>query len=182
MNISKTSLIAVFATIVVTASTSLARNKDSQGTPSGRSTKNNIALNTISTNSLNHGINSISDPGKKKLDEGTVISTNLGHNGLISSNKNLGIKISGNKLPKSPDSFKWKDKWWYCDHSHHIVFCDHFVEPVFARYIVVPGDTFETISLKLFNTPFHSTFLASINHAPVNVLLVPGQVVLVPTF
>ena len=32
---------------------------------------------------------------------------------------------------------------------------DHFVEPVFANYVVVPGDTLELISLKLFRTTDH---------------------------
>ena len=62
------------------------------------------------------------------------------------------------------------------------MFCDHFVEPVFANYVVVPGDTFEVISLKLFNTPGHTLFLASLNRLPVNTLLIPGQVLVVPAF
>jgi hypothetical protein len=188
MNVSKTNLVAVVATAAVLfmASASFAKDKNSNSGPPPRSKKNgNITSTSISTTSLGltHGATLISDPGKKKPIPGTsILGTNLNHNGLLSS-KDGGFKINhGGNPPRSPESFKWKNKFWYCDHSHHIVFCDHFVEPAFANYVVVPGDTFEVISLKLFNSPRHFLFLASINRLPVNTLLIPGQVIVVPAF
>jgi hypothetical protein len=169
------------------ASASFARDKNSQGSPSPRPHKNGnfSTSNAISTTSLGlaHGTSSISDPGKKKLPQGTVLDTNLKNTGRFSGDKDGGFKIThGGNPPRSPDSFKWHKKFWYCDHSHHIVFCNHFVEPVFANYVVVPGDTLELISLKLFRTTDHSLFLASLNRVPTNTLLIPGQVLLVPAF
>jgi hypothetical protein len=187
MNASKTNLVAIFATtaVLLMASASFARDKNSDsGQPSRPKKNSSITSTSISTTSLGlaHGATLISDPGKKKPTPGTaILGTNLDHNGLLS--KDGGFKIThGGNPPRSPESFKWKSKFWYCDHSHHIVFCDHFVEPVFANYIVVPGDTFEVISLKLFNTPGHTLFLASLNRLPANTLLIPGQVLVVPAF
>lgn len=184
MNASKTNLLIVtISATLMMASVSLAKN--SQGGSSSVK-KSNKSSNTISSNSLglSHGANLISDPGKKKKPNlgNTTIDTNLGINGKLSGKKDGGFKMHDGNSKHWADSFKWKNKYWYCDHSHHIVFCDHFVEPVLARYIVVPGDTFELISLKLFNTPHHSLFLASLNGLPVNSLLVPGQAIVIPTF
>lgn len=190
MNVSKTKLVAVFATTAVflMASTSFARDKNgNNGGPPPRPTKDNkITSTTISSTSLGlaQGTSLTSDPGKKKPIPGTtILGTNLNNTGRLSGDTDGGFKIThGGNPPRSPESYKWKNKFWYCDHSHHIVFCDHFVEPVFANYVVVPGDTLELISLKLFRTSDHSLFLASLNHVPVNTLLVPGQVLLVPAF
>jgi hypothetical protein len=188
MNASKTNLLAVLAAaaVLLMTSASFARDKNSDSGQPSRPKKDKITSTTISSTSLGlaQGTSSISDPGKTKPIPGTsTLGTNLGHSGLLSSDKDGGFKIThGGNPPRSPESYKWKNKFWYCDHSHHIVFCDHFVEPAFANYVVVPGDTFEVISLKLFHTPGNSLFLASLNRIPVNVALVPGQVLVVPAF
>jgi hypothetical protein len=187
MNASKTNLVAIFATtaVLLMARASFARDKNSDSGQPSRPKKDKITSTTVSSTSLglSQGANLISDPGKKKLPTGTFIGNNLNHNGLLSSDKGSGFTIThGGNPPRSPESYKWKNKFWYCDHSHHIVFCDHFVEPAFANYVVVPGDSFEVISLKLFHTPGNSLFLASLNRLPVNVALVPGQVLVVPAF
>jgi hypothetical protein len=187
MNASKTNLIAVFTTtaVLLMASASFAKNSPTSPHPRPKKDDKNITSTSISTTSIGlaHGTSLISDPGKKKLPQGTILGTNLGNTGRLSGDKDGKFKIThGGNPPRSPESFKWHKKFWYCDHSHPIVFCDHFVEPVFANYVVVPGDTFEVISLKLFNTPGHSLFLASINRLPANTLLIPGQVLVVPAF
>jgi LysM domain-containing protein len=157
---SKTNLIATLATAAGLLMATAAIAKNSNGTPPPRTNSGNKDVKTISTKSLG-----------------------LTHVGQLSGNSSGKFKIThGGNPPHSPDSFKWNKKYWYCDHSHHIVFCDHFVEPVFANYVVVPGDTLELISLKLFRTSNHSLFLASLNRVPVNALLIPGQVLIVPAF
>jgi len=187
MNASKTNLVAVLTTtaVLLIASASFAKN-NSNNTPS-RSKKEvkNFTSTSISNNSigLSHGNNFISDPGKKKTIHGTILGTNLGNTSHLSGNTDGKFKIkNGSNTSHSNKPFKWHNKFWYCDHSHHIVFVDHFVEPVFANYVVVPGDTFEVISLKLFHTSGHTLFLASLNRLPVNTLLIPGQVLVVPAF
>jgi hypothetical protein len=189
MNASKSNLVAVLTTtaVLLMASASFARDKKSNDNgPPPRPKKTTLtSSSTLSTTATNvaNGATLISDPGKKKPTPGTaILNTNLGNVQLL-NDKGSGITIThGGNPPRSPESCKWKNKYWYCDHSHHIVFCDHFVEPAFANYIVVPGDTFEVISLKLFHTPGNSLFLASLNRVPVNAVLVPGQVILVPAF
>jgi hypothetical protein len=189
MNASKTNLVAVLTTtaVLLMASASFAKDKNNSGSPPPRPKKDNkVTSTTVSSTALGlaQGATLISDPGKKKpVPGGTVIGTNLNGITSLSGDKGSGFTIThGGNPPRSPESSKWKNKYWYCDHSHHIVFCDHFVEPAFANYVVVPGDTFEVISLKLFRTPGNSLFLASLNRLPVNVALAPGQVLVVPAF
>jgi LysM domain len=176
VNASKTNLVTVLtitAALMMT-SVSFARtpNSNNGGIPP-RPKKNNFSSSTLSKTAI--GV----------ANGETFIGTNLNNVNSLSGDKGKGKGITithGGNPPHSPESYKWKNKFWYCDHSHHIVFCDHFVEPVLAQYIVLPGDTLEVISLKLFNTPRHSLFLASLNRLPVNSVLIPGQVILVPTF
>jgi hypothetical protein len=188
MNASKINLVAVLTTTAVLfiASASFAKNNSNNTSSRPKKEVKNFTPTSISTNSigLSHGNNFISDPGKKKTIHGnTILGTNLGNISHLSGDKDVKFKIkNGSNPPHSPKSFKWHDKFWYCDHSHHIVFVDHFVEPVFANYVVVPGDTFELISLKLFHTSGHTLFLASLNRLPVNTLLIPGQVLVIPAF
>jgi LysM repeat protein len=188
MSASKTNLVAVLATtaILLMASTSFAKDKNNNGGPPPRPKKDSkVTSTTLSSTALGvaQGATLISDPGKKKPVPGGTYIGNLNGVTSLSGDKGSGITIThGGNPPRSPESCKWKNKYWYCDHSHHIVFCDHFVEPAFANYVVVPGDTLELISIKLFRTPEHTLFLASLNRVPVNVALIPGQVLVVPAF
>jgi hypothetical protein len=168
MYASKNSLVAILTTsfILLSATTSHADNKNSQGNQNRRPTNHNVTFNfNTSSFGFNQGTGFISDPGKKK------------HNNLFATNFNKVNTLRTNQFFNVSHQ-----QYWFVDHSHRIVFTDHFVQPVFVRYVVVPGDTFATISLRLFHTPNHASFLASLNHVTSRTQLVPGQVIVVPGF
>jgi hypothetical protein len=168
MNASKNSLVAVLTTsfILLTASASHADNKNNQGNQNRRSNNHNVSFNfNTSSFGFNQGTGFISDPGKKK--HGTIFETNFGHVNTLRTNQFFNVS---------------HNQYWFVDRSHRIVFTDQFVEPVFVRYVVLPGDTFATISLRLFRTANHASFLASLNHVTSRTQLVPGQVIVVPGF
>ena len=168
MNASKNSLVAVLTTsfILLAASVSHAANKNSQGNPNARPTNHNIKFNFNTTSvGFNHNNGFITDPGKKKHND--LFATNFNHFNTLRTNQFFNVS---------------HQQYWFVDQFHRIVFTDHFVQPVFVRYVVVPGDTFATISLRLFHTPNHASFLASLNHATSRTQLVPGQVIAVPGF
>ncbi len=130
-----------------------------------------------------NGSNLTSLKGNKAPAGGTSILTDPSHVDQLSGDKNGGFKIThGGNPPRSPESFHKKNKYWYWDHSRHIVFVDHFVESAFVSYVVLPGDTLETISFRLFNTRRNAILLAELNHLPTHTILIPGQVILVPAF
>ncbi|HEX4415485.1 MAG TPA: LysM domain-containing protein [Lacipirellulaceae bacterium] len=107
-----------------------------------------------------------------------------------------GIVIThgGGNLPKEPGNNP--DKNWghncgkdycskdYCfDHYRSSCYseCSYVnVEPM-NTYVVLPGDTFESISLKLFGNPTDSANIAMFNRMPIDSALAPGQVLMLPS-
>jgi hypothetical protein len=47
--------------------------------------------------------------------------------------------------------------------------------------VVFPGDTFETVSLREYRTILNSRYIASFNKLPLNAVLVPGQILMLPS-
>lgn len=139
-----------------------------------------------------NAINTINGKG-----QGTNVTTVLGKtdkglSNAINTINTRGINVTtvlGNELdlnhggnpPRGPKPTKpCHDGHWYCEHHCDYTWNGHSCEVFYGEYIVVPGDTFETISLKLYGTPTNMLFLAGFNRLLVNVALVPGQVLKMP--
>jgi hypothetical protein len=54
-------------------------------------------------------------------------------------------------------------------------------EPTHSNYVVLPGDSFYTISLKEYSTSKNSAFVAKYNSMPEDQALTPGQVIQLPS-
>ncbi|HEX5472601.1 MAG TPA: LysM domain-containing protein [Lacipirellulaceae bacterium] len=54
-------------------------------------------------------------------------------------------------------------------------------EPFHSTYTVLPGDTFDTVSLKEYGTSQNSRYIAQFNRLPVNAALVPGRTLMLPS-
>lgn len=168
MNASKITLVAVLTTsfTLLAVNVSVAGNKNGQNNSNGSPKKHNVTFNfNTSSGGFNHGHGFITDPGKKK--HVSTFATNFNHVNTFRTNQFFNVS---------------NQRYWFVNRSHQIVFTDHFVQPVFGQYVVVPGDTFATISFRLFRTPNHASFIASLNHVTSRTQLVPGQVIVVPGF
>jgi nucleoid-associated protein YgaU len=75
----------------------------------------------------------------------------------------------------------------YC-HGNYGCYGEMSAPPVFEplstvtvnRYVVVPGDTLESVSTKVFGTPDQALPIATLNRLAANVALVPGQTLMLP--
>lgn len=109
-----------------------------------------------------------------------------------SSGSGFTITQGGGNLPKEPGNNPDKGcdhNWDHGCHEHDCYdyhcswrsygFYDTCVEPM-NRYVVLPGDTFESISLKVFGNPSASADIAMFNRIPTDAALAPGQVLMLP--
>ena len=70
-----------------------------------------------------------------------------------------------------------------CYHNYCCVTtcCGMTYEPLHSSCVVLPGDTFYTISLREYGTRINSTYIAMYNHVPLYSALVPGQTLMLPS-
>ena len=140
-----------------------------------------------------NAINTLNGLGKDSNATTVLGSTDKGLSNAINTINNRGINVTtvlGNELnlnhggnpPRGPEPKKpCHDGKCYNEHSCDYTWEGRSCEVFFGEYIVVPGDTFETISLKLYGTTGNLEFIAAFNRLPVNAALVPGQVLSVPS-
>jgi hypothetical protein len=94
-----------------------------------------------------------------------------------------GITIThGGNPPRSPEPND------HCHESCHRHDCDRDVhscyeetfEALHSTCMVLPGDTFETVSLREYRTNSNARAIASFNKLSLNATLVPGQMLMLP--
>jgi hypothetical protein len=101
-----------------------------------------------------------------------------------------GIVIThGGNPPRSPGSNDYCDDSChhehdschrqYCDRDDHTCYGETF-EPMHNVCIVLPGDTFETVSLREYRTNSNAGSIANFNKLSLNAALVPGQILMLP--
>jgi len=197
MIISAHKLIATFATAVTLLATSTVMAKAPGGRPGQSDTHNGKGGATTSTPSQNTlaGVNKAQHlKAERALREKLRDQAEKKEQWLKNQNSG-GITIThgGGKLPKEPGNNP--DKNWGHDCGHDYCSKDYCydryrscysecsyvsVEPM-NTYVVLPGDTFASISLKLFGNPTDSANIAMFNHMPIDAALAPGQTLMLPT-
>ncbi len=209
MKTSKNNLIVILATVATMlvasaamAKTNLNGNSGSGGSQGNGGTRPKPPLNSVSVaNSRgqnlttvygnvgpgSNAINTINGIGKGTNPTTVLGNTDKGLSNAINTINTRGVNVTtvfGGTVKTVSDPPKGSkpchDGHWYCEHRCDYTWNGHSCEVFYGEYIVVPGDTFETISLKLYGTPTNMLFLAEFNRLQVNTALVPGQVLRMP--
>lgn len=143
------------------------------------------------------GNNSSSSPFKKDL----KIAVNS-NNKLHLDNHNLNIKFKDSYCKKDfncHDGFCWWKyncysscyPWYYgCYYPTYSCYyplyncysyCGIAYEPLHCSYVVLPGDSFYTISLKEYGTSVNGVYIARFNNLSMSTALAPGQMLMLPS-
>ncbi|HEX3601381.1 MAG TPA: LysM domain-containing protein [Lacipirellulaceae bacterium] len=194
MKTSKTNLIAIFVTVVApfVASVAVAAHtkdpKAGQGSPiyqrptNGSSTtaSNNVKGKTIAdaklygTQTATGGI-TITHGGNPPRGDGSGFTITHGGN----PPRNCGNSQTSCNNNCYHDSCH-RD---YCHGSYCCVqmYGNEGFEPLHSAYVVVPGDTLYTVSMKEYGTSGNSRYIAVFNRLPSYTALVPGQTLMLPS-
>jgi hypothetical protein len=57
----------------------------------------------------------------------------------------------------------------------------HECDPFHCSYVVLPGDSFHTVSLKEYGSHSNAVYIAQFNNMPLDAALVPGQTLMLPS-
>jgi nucleoid-associated protein YgaU len=167
-------------------------HKPSKGTAPGVTNAINNAnkfgvssTTTIGNPGLSNSINNVNKFGSNNIT--TVYGSS---NGLATGN---GTSIFGGTLkngptlpcPVMPVCNNGHKPCWYehCrrDYCYNMPMCMSYgFEPLNSSYVIAPGDTLESISMKEYGTIGNSTYIAMFNKLPANVVLAPGQTLMLP--
>jgi hypothetical protein len=172
----KPALIAIVLTILTFAFSSLTFAKQPPKSPLPPRPKPGHGRSQVANPTLLSGVNEV----------GTSSGITITHGGNPPRSGDGFTITHGGNPPRSPEPNDYCQAHapeschrHDCDRDVHSCYEETF-EPLHSTCMVLPGDTFETVSLREYRTNSKARSIASLNKLSLNAALIPGQTIMLP--